>query len=341
MYAMSDLLLDIQYINRLSGRLEQFTKIRKDVWNARCPICGDSKKKLHLKRFYIYLKDGHYSVKCHNCGYSDSFFNFLKYELPDIYKEYLIDKFPKQASLNKNRFTHIKDIIPEVYYCKGFNYSILKRFSVLNIKHPARIYVQNRKIPDDKVFYCDNFSSFIGTLGIDHYTKAYKFAKEPRMIIPFYREDGLSTVFQARAFSKKESLRYITIKEHDQESKIYGLRDINKEKVVYYVEGPIDSLMIPNCLAMSGLSTKLPQDIKNTIFVPDNEPRNRDVIKAIRTKLIKGEQVVIYPDRLKYKDLNDMRVKGDMSTEKILDLINQNVYSGHIGLLKLNEWSKL
>ena len=338
---MNDLLIDIDYINNLSSRLSQFRKVRKDLWNARCPMCGDSKRKKFLKRFYIYLDKGKYKTKCHNCGYTNPFYRFLEEEFPEDYKGYLLAKLPNKSTLKKNRFTHIKDIIPTKVICKGFNYSSLKRFDELPTNHPARIYTENRKIPLDRVYYTHNFSSLLSDLDLEKYKLSYEKSKEPRMIIPFYREDGLSTVFQARAFSKKEGLRYITIKEDEGESKVYGLDRIDKSKPVWCVEGPIDSMMIPNAIAMSGISTTLPKGIDDFRFIYDNEPRNSDVGKNMMKRLINGHRVVIFPYRVKWNDLNDMVVKGDMSEERIIELLESNLYSKDGGgMMKLNQWRK-
>ena len=339
---MNDLTIDTTYIGQLSSRLEQFKKVRKDVWNARCPICGDSKKNKFKKRFYIFLDKDKYFTKCHNCpdaNYEFSF--FLKTYHPDLYREYQLEKFPQKSSIKKDRFTHIKNIVPKKVHCKGFDYSFLKRFSDLPPTHPARQYVEKRRIPFNMVYYVDNFSTLIAQMGMEKYLMCYENAKEPRMIIPFYRADGLSTVFQARAFSKKEFLRYITIKEDDSESKIYGMDRVDLTSPVWWCEGPIDSLMIPNCLAMSGASTLIPKGVKESRFIYDNEPRNRDIVKYMRKRLINNHKVVILPERIKYNDLNDMVVKGEMSSEKILDILENNLYSRSSGIMKLNEWSKL
>lgn len=335
---MNDTLIDLEYIQRLSSSLNGFEKKRKDLWNARCPFCGDSKKSLHKKRLYIYFKEDHYSVKCHNCGYSETFSKFLELISPQEYKRYILDKLPQRTSLRPNRFGHVKDILPDKVVCKGLDYSTLKKFDELSHNHPARLYIEKRKIPFEFVFYSEKFSDFIHHLGMDKYILSYQHSKEPRMIIPFYREDGISTVFQARAFSKKEYLRYITIKEDEGESKVYGLDRVDKTKPVYCTEGPLDSLMIPNCIAMSGISTKI--DIDDIIYIFDNEPRNPDVVKNMRKKLMFGNKIVIFPDMIKWKDLNDMIVKGGMTTEGIVDIIKENTYSRNDGMMRLSIWSR-
>lgn len=338
---MSDITIDTTYIGQLSSRLEQFGKVRRNVWHCRCPICGDSKKNTFKKRFYIFMHEAKYSVKCHNCGYTNSFSRFLEAQFPELYREYLIEKLPSRTTLKPDRFKHIKEIVPKMVNCKGFDYSCAKRFDELPLEHPARRYVENRKIPIDMVFYAENFSQFLQDLKLDKYMLTYQRSKEPRMIIPFYRKDGLSTVFQARAFSPKEALRYITIKEDDGESKIYGMERLDLEKPVWCSEGPLDSLMIPNCIAMSGIATKLPKGIDEFRFIFDNEPRQRDVIKNMRKRLRQGHKVVIFPERIQYKDLNDMAVKGGMSQDRIIEVLENNLYSKDVGLLKLKEWSKL
>ncbi len=329
----------LEFIYRIAPRLNLFKQIRKDLWDARCPVCGDSEKKWFKKRFYIYQKGDGYSVKCHNCGYSAKFPTFLKKFAPDEYKQYLIATIGSSSPSTSSRFSttkHVKEILPEK--CKGFDYSPLIQFTNLPEDHPARQYVTTRKIPFDRVLYCPVFSSFIKHLGINKYTISYENSHEPRLIIPFFRTDGLSTVFQARAFSPKEKLRYITIKEQDTESKIYGLDRIDRTKTVFCVEGPIDAMMIPNTIAMSGASVSVPFSVT---YVYDNEPRNIDIVNNMRKRLIFGDSVVIYPDSIQYKDLNDMVVKGKMNTTQIINIISDNVYSGGQGIMKLKQWSKV
>ena len=89
------------------------------------------------------------------------------------------------------------------------------------------------------------------------------------------------------------------------------------------------------------MSSKLPSGMEHLRFIFDNEPRNVDIVKSMRKRLLGGHEVVIFPDRMKYNDLNDMIVKGKMSSEKILDILENNLYNRNNGIMKLNEWSKL
>jgi len=41
---MSSSYIDVKYINLCSSVLERFKQKRTNLWNFRCPICGDSQK---------------------------------------------------------------------------------------------------------------------------------------------------------------------------------------------------------------------------------------------------------------------------------------------------------
>ena len=70
--------LDSKYVSLISHRLEKFKRVKADLYNFRCPICGDSKKNKNKARGYIYSVKNNTNFKCHNCGSSTSFNNFLK-----------------------------------------------------------------------------------------------------------------------------------------------------------------------------------------------------------------------------------------------------------------------
>lgn len=338
---MIDLHIERTFIGNLQHRLQRFEKKSANVWCARCPICGDSKKKASKKRLYIFLYNDRYWVKCHNCAYAQPFTVFLKeYDMGE-YNRMMMQNLSAGGAIQKRRFSHSEyKPLPAKYISKGFDYSSLIDFKELNDSDPAKRYVVDRHIPTDRVLYCPKFSDFIETIGIDQYIHSYKNANEPRMIIPFYRKDGLSTVFQARSInSTNGGLRYITIKEDSKELKIFGLDRVDMNKTVYVMEGPIDAMMLSNAISMSGISARLPNDLNDLIFIFDNEPRNEDVVSSMKKRLMLGNRIVIFPDSIAIKDLNDMVVSG-YSYEYILDIISKNTYNLSEGLLRLNKWMR-
>ena len=85
--------VDSKYVNLISARLEKFKRVKTDLYNFRCPICGDSKKNKSKTRGYIYSVKSNTNFKCHNCGASMSLNNFIKKVDPAVHKQYSLEKF--------------------------------------------------------------------------------------------------------------------------------------------------------------------------------------------------------------------------------------------------------
>jgi hypothetical protein len=129
----------------------------------------------------------------------------------------------------------------------------------------------------------------------------------------------------------------------EEVEKIYGLDRVDYSKRVYVVEGPIDSLFIPNAIAVSGASFDTPtirQLLTNATIVMDNEPRNRDIVKQMKKYIEAGFSVVMYPDSVEEKDINDMILAGRTESD-ILNLINTNTFAGMEAKLKFADWKKV
>lgn len=94
-------LIDSKYIGLVSSRLQKFKRVKSDLYTFRCPICGDSQKNKNKTRGYIYPVKNNTNFKCHNCGASLSFNNFLKQIDPTLHKQYTLEKF-KEGHTGKN-----------------------------------------------------------------------------------------------------------------------------------------------------------------------------------------------------------------------------------------------
>ena len=86
-------LVDSKYIGLVSSRLQKFKKVKADLYNFRCPICGDSQKNKNKSRGYFYVVKNNTNFKCHNCGVSRSLTYFLKDIDESLYKEYLLERY--------------------------------------------------------------------------------------------------------------------------------------------------------------------------------------------------------------------------------------------------------
>ena len=119
--------------------------------------------------------------------------------------------------------------------------------------------------------------------------------------------------------------------------KIFGLDQINEKETIYITEGPFDSLLIRNSVSMAGADVSIDGILgNNVVFIYDNEPRNRQITNRIGNHILNGHSVVIWPDNIKQKDINDMLLSG----HNVQDVIESSVYSGLSAKLKFNEWKK-
>ena len=329
--------IDLKFINDLSGRLSQFKKKTDYLFNFRCPHCGDSQKSKTKARAYLYRVKNDMFFKCHNCGQGQNLANFIKFIDPKLYEQYLLERYKKSAPATpKPKF----DFKP-TKFTNQTPIDDLKSIKDLPEDHPARLYCVNRKIPEkyfDKLFLSDKFMTLVNEVK----PNTYKITKDhPRLIIPFYDTTGKVFAFQGRAFGKEQP-KYLTIKLDENKQKVYGLDKVNFQKPIYITEGPIDSLFIDNCLAAGGadlfLKNKIPNE--NITYIFDNEPRNKEIVKRMYKVIEQDFNVVIWPEDLQLKDVNDMIMSG-LTKIELQDIISNNTYSKLSALTKLNYWKKI
>ena len=118
---------------------------------------------------------------------------------------------------------------------------------------------------------------------------------------------------------------------------------VNPDKRVYVVEGPIDSMFLENAVAtadanLSSIETTL--DKSKVILVYDNEPRNKDIIKQMEKAIDNHFHVVIWPEMIVEKDINDMVLNG-FSPDEIQDIIDKNTFVNLRAKFELIKWKKV
>ena len=334
--------VDQKYINLCTSRVEKFKKVRDNLWNFRCPICGDSKKRKNKARGFIYRKKASFFYKCHNCGIGLTFNNFLKNINHGLHTEYLVEKY-KEGELAGN--TPIPDKVPFEFHPPEFDKSLnrhldsLIKFSDLEKGHPALSYVAKRQIPEqhwDKLYFAEKFYEWSQTIFPEKFNSIN--IDYPRLVIPFFDKSGEIFAYQGRAFGKEEP-RYITLKIVSEKEKIYGLERIDFDSHVYIVEGPLDSLFIDNCLAVAGADLHLMNlDPQLTTVIFDNEPRNEHTVERMFKAADRNYNVVIWPGHMKQKDINDMILSGIKNIKQFIDV---HTHQGLTAYLKINQWKKI
>lgn len=326
--------LDRKYINLVSSQLRNFKWQSNKLARASCPICGDSNTNKLKARFYFISKQGRYYTYCHNCHATMSIGNLIKklnVELFDDYtKESLLEKYSDTPSVE------IKSQTPVFNLTKNTPLKDIKKVSQLVPDHPCKLFVTKRHIPTNthyKLFYCEKFNEWVNKFSKRKVNTLYD---EPRLVIPFFDRDGTMFALQGRSLKKNSNLRYITLVLDESKPKIYGLDKIDFTKKFYIVEGPIDSLFLPNCIAMAGSDIDKSLINNNGVFVYDNEPRNKEIIQKIEKTINAGYKVVIWPSNIDVKDINDM-VLANIDISKVIET---NTFSGIEATLKLTEWKR-
>lgn len=343
--------IDVKYVNMLSNRLERFTVKSTHPYrvNCRCPICGDSQKSKSKARGWILEKDNSALYYCHNCGASMGLRKFLNQVDPVLYNDYIVDT--KLANIKDTPLDNIKirsgtvlpldtltSKVPE-FRKSSSPLSQIRKISQLKVTHGARKYVENRLIPAPqhyKLYYAPKFNAWVNTIIPDKLPLEYD---APRLVLPFI-SNGKMFGFQGRSFDN-DSLRYITIMLDESSPKIFGLEDVDFNKKYYVVEGPIDSLFVPNSIAMAGAdgnSSGLRSE-ENGVFVFDNEPRNVDIVNRMDKLLSEGKKVCIWPSWVVSKDINDLVLSG-ITPSQVQGMIDSNTYEGLEGRLALAIWRR-
>jgi len=326
--------IDIKYLNLIQHHFSLFKKKGDFLWNFRCPYCGDSKKSSTKARGFVFRKKNDLFFKCHNCGVGASLGNLVKTVDSKIYNDYIVERYKRGVKTN-NPEPEFKFNAP-IFRKKGILKN-LKSISDLSTDHPARRFVQKRLIPPESfsdLYLCKSFYKFTNSLVPNKFPSLD--GDHPRLLIPFRDEKGEIFAYQGRAFGNEQP-KYITIKLAD-ENKIFGLDRVDYSKQIYAVEGPFDSLFLDNCLAAGGSDlAKLEKDI---IIIFDNEPRNREICKQVELIIEGGRKIVLWPNSIKEKDINDMILSG-LTKEDIQETIRKNTYSGASAKLRFAEWRKI
>ena len=321
-------LTDSKYIGLISSRLQKFKKVKNNLYNFRCPICGDSQKNKNKTRGYLYQVKNNTNFKCHNCGASMSLNNFIKTLDGTLHKQYTMEKF-KEGHTGKNFVVEE----PKLEFKKPvFKKSI--NLPKASSNPVAKRYLENRKINPDKFYYADRFKSWTNTQKKTFDTIG---RDEPRIVIPMYDETKNLIGFQGRALDKSPN-KYITIMIQDEAPKAYGIETIDKTSTVYITEGPFDSTFICNSIAMCGADADVHSwGISNPVWVYDNEPRNREIVERISRTIDSGDSVIIWPTNITEKDINDMILAG----HEVMSMLKSNTYHGLEAKIKFNNWKKI
>jgi len=320
-------LVDSKFIGLVSSRLQKFKKIKSNLYNFRCPICGDSQKNKSKTRGYLYAVKADVNFRCHNCGSSMTLSNFLKAIDPVIHKQYVFERFKDGKTGRGTVVEEPKFNFETPIFKKSID---LPRASEISI---AKKYLEKRKLDATKFYFAEKFQQWVNS---HKQTFDTIHRDESRIIIPLYYKKDLVGV-QGRSLGPN-SVKYITTIFYDDAPKIYGLDTIRRGTPVFITEGPFDSTFLRNSIAMCGADGDVGKwGVNDPVWVYDNEPRSHEIVRRISDTISRGEKVVIWPSNIQEKDINDMVLAG----HDVQSIVESNIYKGLEANLKFNIWKRI
>jgi transcription elongation factor Elf1 len=339
--------IDNKYVRLISHRVRNFKQKSDNLYNFSCPLCGDSKTNLSKARGYTFAKGNSLFYKCHNCGAGTNLGNLLKNVDSELHKEYVLERY-KSGESGFSNFKDPKFDIPSPKFDKVSKQTVFEHaqpIGELPSGHYCLSYVQGRKLPQDKynlLYFTPNYKEFILSL-VPDYEK--ELLPDARLVIPFYNEYNELIAVTGRALETSDkTLRYVTVRTIESNNKlVYGMDRVDLNKPVRIVEGPVDSLFIDNCIASGDASLALTAkniDCKEKLLIFDNQPRNKEVCKLMLDAIKLELNVVIWPDYIESKDINDMIVTG-ISKDEIETIISSNSFSGLEAQTRFTFWKKV
>lgn len=332
------LYVDQSFIGQMSYRLPLFRWCSPTLANFRCVICGDSARNEFKRRAYFYKNvsgDG-FNFQCHNCGASHSLYTFIDIVFPELLKQY---KFESFASSGNKKHTVIEEAIPfkklEVVFDDVTPVDLLPR------DHRVVKYLLNeRKLPEElleKFLFVEKYVEWLKETTQD---PDLRYKEHSRILIPYTNSQGHIYRYVARSFDCDIASKYLYT-ELDIGSSIYNYYDIDQSKPVYVLEGQIDAMLLGSQAIAIGNGKYDQKDltiIPDFTILPDNEPRNEEIVKSLGKAIDAKMKVCIWP---KYygKDINDM-LKNGLSIDDIKEIITENTFSGIKAKLKYQQWRR-
>jgi transcription elongation factor Elf1 len=328
--------IDRKYLLLLSSKLEHFKQKNTNLYTFRCPYCGDSQKIKSKTRGFVYAKNDSYFFTCFNCDKGTTVRSLINYLDPYLEKEYVMESFQEKFNPAGRKIE-----VPSIPKFKKTEKKLdLPTVDSLDDNHVAKKYLLDRKIPTKALktlYFSEDFKQFVESVSDKKLDQT-----GPRIIIPFFSRSRELIAFQGRAIDNY-SMRYITVKLDKEQEKIFGLDKVDPMKPIYVVEGPFDSLFLPNAIATadSNLASASTVFSKNKlILVPDCEPRNKNIVNNISKFIKNGFNVCLLPETFGAKDINDA-IKNGLTEQELLGIITEHTYSGLMAEIEFLNWKKV
>lgn len=346
--------VETKYINLISHRLDRFKQLGRDLWNFRCPYCGDSHKKKTRRRGYFFTDVNVVKYKCHNCGAIRGFGDFLKENFPEYYRPYIFEIFGKPAPKSKedvvaedNPGAFVTDTSSRFKTSHRTILSHFKRMDEVGFDNPGLIYLASRKIPPQflkDLYWVEDGSVFTELL------PAYKDRHLPAheaILIPFYDFGGAVMFVQLRYIGDAVGdLRYMTL-EVEGGMKVWGFDRVDLTKPVDILEGAFDAMFMENAIAAAGADiVEVAKYVKSKgapsvrLIWDADFSKNEEVRRRLTRAVEEGFQVVLFEKgSLSGKDINDS-IKKNSTVDEVRTAAANRTFDGLQAKLALSQFRK-
>lgn len=346
------LLLDIEYIEKYGRGIEGFTKKGNNVWNMRCPLCGDSSKSKFKRRGYILQnKNEKFVYYCHNCGTSISLRELFQETDNILYEEYsgklllegkqrYLEQKQKQEEELKIRVKSFQDYLGEMK--KDTKY--LVSLQDLPISHEAVQYLLDRKVKESefyRVFWTTKYEEIVHKGFGEKYINRH-FPNEG-LVFKLTNPDTNDIVglqFRSIDVNIPKTKRFATVKLDG----IEGIFKTENKPIQFVIEGTIDGLILSGCNigVVSTLNSNLSRMSRydQAIFVNDNEPRNPEIVKLVHKCILKGLKTCLLPEKYQGMDINDLYISLGCDDKKLISELTKYSFSGLQANLRFTTWRK-
>lgn len=304
--------------------------VKNNSWLCRCPLCGDSTTKSHVRRFHIdfYSKYNTYMYKCYRCGRSNNVY-MLCSKLYDIsYKE--AKKFLNDTKYNSES---VKKSIKGIHIQE---HEHIQSELDLNIQNEC---YNVSSTPNDR-----NGKNFVKKL--KYFIKQRK-ASEPcfiahsgryksRIIIPVINNNKLE-YFQGRSIYKDIEPKYLN-PVVDKTPIIYHKDKIKSSRDIIITEGLLDAMAVgKQCTSTLGadisdkkISILLGMTEKTVIICLDNDDAGMNALKRFinKSKYKKVVKYFLMPKKFSHiKDMNKLLTTLETDNTNLENFVLQNIYS--------------
>ena len=302
-------------------------------FQARCRLCGDSKKSKQKKRFHLDWKAGKPVFRCWNCDESGSFFrlymlvkgvteeqarnDIFRYDGQKIVKHLTITQKPVSRQ-KRPPFTFNDELVNFI----GDNYPVDSILSE-NWLQIIRDFKKDRQIDNEILYAWDG--KYMG-----------------RLIIPIFDDNKNLIYFQARRLPKSGIEPKYKNPVAEKQNVILNKNKFDRTKSIIITEGLLDAFTIgkqgTTCLGKELSADFLEQIYKftdeNVILAFDNDEDGiQSMKKFMKTRESKMVKYFLMPDGYKSKDINKLKI--DYKIDDMYSFVVNNSYELYAALLKL------